>query len=235
LILLCHVTRYTNLSVHRATPDSSAHLDRPINLQIKPITAEWSIHPRYNGSQPSSAPVYHTNVHTVAKPQTLSLLSLAILSLSSDLPFPAVWSLRTTTERLIASYKAKPRPFLAFFPPHLARKRPQFCRPPEASNRRFSLINHQRPSKSPSSESSPSDLPESTILWLEISPKNFTASNSDRAWATRAMRGIFVIFWEIQGYFSLLPIRWHSGNFLGFLMIFLIFLYISICKFSCML
>jgi hypothetical protein len=128
-------------------------------LQIKPITAAGSVHKWSNGSQPSAAPMYRANVHIVAKPQTLSLLSLAILSLSSDLSFPVVWSLLTTTERLLASYKAKPRPFSAFSPPHLAGKRPQFRRPPEASNWRFSLISHQRSSKPPSSESSPSDLP----------------------------------------------------------------------------
>jgi len=97
-ILLCHVTRCTKLSVHRTTPDQkSAHLYRLINLQIKPITAEWSVHPQSNRSQPSAAPVYHARIHTVAKPRSLSLLSSAILSLSSDLPFLAVWSLRTTT------------------------------------------------------------------------------------------------------------------------------------------
>jgi len=170
--------------------------------------------------------VYHAHVHIVAKSRSLTLLSPAIFSLSSDLPFPAVWSLWNTTERLLASYKAKPRPVSAFSPPYQADKGRDFRRQPEASNRRFSLISHQRTSKPLSSESSPSDLPESTICWPEMSPKNFTASNSNRAWATRATRGIFLIFREIQGYFSILPIKWHSGNFLGFLMVFLIFLQI---------
>jgi len=56
--------------------------------------------------------------------------------------------------------------------------------------------------------------------------RKFHRSNSNRAWATRAASGIFVNFGEIQGYFSILPIEWHSSNSLGFLMVFLIFLYI---------
>jgi hypothetical protein len=104
----------------------------------------------------------------------------------------------------------------AFLPPHLAGKRARFSSATEASSRRFSLISHQRPSRPPPSESSTSDLPGSTIGWTEISPENFTASNSNRAWATRAASGISVNFGEIQGYFIILPIQWHSGNFLGF-------------------
>jgi len=61
------------------------------------------------------------------------------------------------------------------------------------------------------------------FFWLEISPENFTASNSNRAWATRAASGIFVNLGEIQGYFIILPIQWHSGNFSRFLLVFLIF------------
>ena len=107
--------------------------------------------------------------------RSLSHLLPAILSLSSDLPFPAVWSLPNTTERFLASNKAKARPFSAFYPPYMAGKRPRFSSATEASNRRFSLFSHQRPSIPPPSESSPSYLPESTILWPEISPENFTA------------------------------------------------------------
>ena len=122
----------TKLSVHRTRPDHlSAHLDRPINLQIKPITAEGSVHPRSNGSQPSAAPVYHARIHTITKSRGLFLLSPTILSLSSDLPFPAMWSLWTTTERLLASCKAKPKPFSTFSPPPLAGNGRDFCRPPK--------------------------------------------------------------------------------------------------------
>ena len=232
----CHITRCTDISVHRTTPDQSlAHPDRPINLQIKPITTEGSVHRRSNGSQPSAAPVYHASIHTVAKPQSLSLLSLVTPSLSSDLPFPTVSSLQTTTKRLIASYQVNPRLVLAFSPPHPVGKRPQSSSATEASNQWFSHVSHQRSSRQSSSESSPSDLPESTIRWPEISLENLTAANSNRAWATCATKGNFIIFWEIQGYFSLLPIQWHSGNFLRFLTVFILFLYISICKFSCML
>jgi len=35
-------------------------------LQIKPTTAEGSVHPSSNGSQPSTALVYHANVYTLA-------------------------------------------------------------------------------------------------------------------------------------------------------------------------
>jgi hypothetical protein len=57
--------------------------------------------------------------------------------------------------------------------------------------------------------------------------RNLAAANSNCACATRAASGIFVIFRETRGYFSLLPIQWHSGNFFwGFLLVFLIFLYI---------
>jgi len=45
--------------------------------------------------------------------------------------------------------------------------------------------------------------------------RNLAAANSNRACATRAASGIFVIFQETRGYFSLLPIQWHSGNFFG--------------------
>jgi hypothetical protein len=66
-ILLRHVTRCTKLSVHRATPDhTSAHPDRPNNLQIQPITSAGSVQPRSNGLQTSDAPVHHARVHTVA-------------------------------------------------------------------------------------------------------------------------------------------------------------------------
>jgi hypothetical protein len=54
------------LSVHRATLDhTSANPDRPINLQIQPITAAGSVQSRSNGSQPSDALVHHARVHTV--------------------------------------------------------------------------------------------------------------------------------------------------------------------------
>jgi len=56
--------------VHRGTPDhASVHPDRPINLQIGPITAARSFHQRSNGSQASTAPVYRASVLTVAKPR----------------------------------------------------------------------------------------------------------------------------------------------------------------------
>ncbi|KAI5565987.1 hypothetical protein BDE02_14G156400 [Populus trichocarpa] len=56
--------------VHRGTPDhTSVHPDRPINLQIGPITAAQSFHQRSNGSQASTAPVYRASVLTVAKPR----------------------------------------------------------------------------------------------------------------------------------------------------------------------
>jgi len=173
---LRHDTRCTKHSVHRATRDqTSAHPDRPINFQIQPITAAGSVQRRSNGSQHSSAPVHHVLVYTIA-PLRVSLSSLpAIPSLSSDLPFPAVLSFRNTTERFLSSYKAKPRPFSAFLPPHLAVKGPRFSSATVASNRRFSLVSDQRPSIPPPLESSPSYLPESTIFWLEISPENFTA------------------------------------------------------------
>ena len=76
--------------------------------------------------------------------QSLSLLSPVNLSLFSDLPSPVVWSLRTTTERSPTSYKAKPRSFSAFLPPHLAGKRARFSSATEASSRQFSLISHQQ-------------------------------------------------------------------------------------------
>ncbi|KAI5605782.1 hypothetical protein BDE02_01G374800 [Populus trichocarpa] len=110
-------------------------------------------------------------------------------------------------ERFLPCCKEKPRWLSSFSPLHLAGKRPRLSSCTEASNRRFSLVSHQRPSRPPPSESSPSDLPEATIFWPEISPENFTASNSNRAWATRAASGIFVIFREIRGYFSILPIQ----------------------------
>jgi hypothetical protein len=43
--------------------------------------------------------------------------------------------------------------------------------------------------------------------------RNLAAANSNCACATRAASGIFVIFRETRGYFSLLPIQWHSSNF----------------------
>jgi hypothetical protein len=43
----------------------------------------------------------------------------------------------------------------------------------------------------PSTESSTSDLPGSTIGWTEISPENLAAANSNRVCATRAASGIF--------------------------------------------
>jgi len=191
-----HLVYYV-LGVPRQTRSKLSPSRLPINLQIKPVIAEGSVHPRSNGSQPSTASVYHACIHTVAKSRSLSLLSSAILSLSFDLPFPAVWSLRTITKRFLASYKAKTRPVQLFLLPIWSEKGRDFRRPPKVSNRWFSLISHQRPSKPPSLESSPLDLPESTIFWLEISPENSTTSNSDSAWATRATRGIFVILWEI--------------------------------------
>jgi len=139
--------------------------------------------------------------------QSISLLSPATLSLSSDLHFPAVSSLRTTTERFLPCCKEKPRWLSSLSPPHLAGKGPRSSAATEASSRRFSLFSHQRPSRPPPSESSPSDLPEATIFWPEISPENFTAANSSRACATRAASGIFVIFQETRGYFSILPIQ----------------------------
>jgi len=133
-ILLCHVTRCTNFSVYRATPDQrSAHPDRQINLQIKPITAEGSVHPRSNGSQPSAAPMYHATVHTVAQSQSLSLLSPAILSLirspNSGRLKPPNYHRKVT--RLL--YR-KTRPVSVFSLPYLAEKGRDFHRPPEASN-----------------------------------------------------------------------------------------------------
>jgi len=63
--------------------------------------------------------------------------------------------------------------------------------------------------------------------------RKFHRSNSNRAWATRAASGIFVNFGEIQGYFSILHIQWHSGNLFGVPDgIFDIFVYINACKFS---
>ena len=59
--------------------------------------------------------------------------------------------------------------------------------------------------------------------------RNLAAANSNRAWATRAASGISVNFGEIQGYFIILPIQWHSDNCLGFLLVFLIFFYIYKC------
>jgi len=125
-ILLCHVTRCTNFSVYRATPDQrSAHPDRQINLQIKPITAEGSVHPRSNGSQPSAAPMYHATVHIVAQSQSLSLLSPAILSLirspNSGRLKPPNYHRKVT--RLL--YR-KTRPVSVFSLPYLAGKRPRF-------------------------------------------------------------------------------------------------------------
>jgi hypothetical protein len=80
--------------------------------------------------------------------------------------------LKTTTERSPSSYKAKPRPGSAFSPLYLAGNGPRFASATEASNRRFSLVSHQRSSRPPPSESSPSDLPGSTIGWPEIAPEN---------------------------------------------------------------
>jgi len=157
--------------VHRVTPDhTSVHPDRPINLQIGPITAARSFHQRSNGSQASTAPVYRASVSHRSIAQSISLLSPATPSLSSDLPYPATASLTTTTERSPFSYKAKPRPVSALSPLYLAGNGPRFASSTEASNRRFSLVSHQRPSRPPPSESSPSDLPEATIFWQEISP-----------------------------------------------------------------
>ena len=215
----------------RPSGSSDQLADQAINLQIKPITAAGSVQPRSNGSKPSATLVYDARIHTVAQSQSLSVLSPSIFSLSSDLPFPAVWRIRTTTERerFLPTYKAKPRPVSAFSPPYLAEKRLQFL----SATRSFkpTILPHQ-----------PSTAVETTFIkilsirstrsnhfWPEISLENFTASNSNRAWATRATRGIFINFQEIQGYFSILPIQWHSGNFLGFLMVFLIFLYIYKC------
>ena len=139
--------------------------------------------------------------------QSISLLSPATPSLSSDLPYPAIASFQTTTERSPSSYKAKNRPVSAFSPLYLAGNGPRFASATEASYRRFSLVSHQRPSRPPPSEPSTSDLPGSTIGWPEISPENLPAANSSRACATRAASGIFVIFREIRGYFTILPIH----------------------------
>ena len=57
--------------------------------------------------------------------QSISLLSPATLSLSSDLHFPAVSSLRTITERFLPCCKEKPRWLSSFYPPHLAGKGPR--------------------------------------------------------------------------------------------------------------
>ena len=145
--------------------------------------------------------------------QSFSLFSPATPSLSSDLHFPAISILHTTTERLIHYFKAKPRRFQPFSPPHLAGKRSRSSPATEASSRRFSLVSHQQPSRPPSSESSTSDLPESTVRFPESSPENFASANSSRAWATRATSGIFVNSWEIRGYFGFLPIQGYSGNY----------------------
>jgi hypothetical protein len=80
--------------VYRAIGDlttlqhSSVHPNPPINLQIKPTTAEGSVHLSSNGSQPSAAPVYHANIHTLANLRG-SLLSRRRFSLSSNLSPPA--------------------------------------------------------------------------------------------------------------------------------------------------
>ena len=107
--MLCHVTQYTAPNQIKTQPIQTADqlADQANHSQRISSSA-------INGSQPSTAPVYHAHVHTVAKSRSLSLLSPAILPFSSDLPFSTVWSLWTTTERLSASYKAKPRPFAAF-------------------------------------------------------------------------------------------------------------------------
>ena len=114
-----------------------------------------------------------------------SMLFIFQPSLSSDLHFPTVSSLRTTTERFLPCCKEKPRWFSSFSPPHLAGKRPRSLSATEGSNRWFSIISHQRSSRPPPSESSTSDLPESTIGWPEISPENFAAAANSNQWHFR--------------------------------------------------
>jgi len=101
---------------------------------------------RITGLSGTGVPCYRSHRSTT---QSISLLSPATPSLSSDLPSPAILSFQTTTERSLPSYKAKNRPISAFYPPHLAEKGPRSSAATEASSRRFSLISHQRPSRPP--------------------------------------------------------------------------------------
>ena len=110
--------------MHRVTPDqTSAHPDRPINLQIEPITAARSFHQRSNGSQASAAPVYRARVHTVVKPRA-SLSSRRRLSLSL-LPTPISGRLKPPNHHIKVSnlLKSKTPTFFIVFSASSGRKK----------------------------------------------------------------------------------------------------------------
>ena len=179
--------RYFGVPLHtRSKLCSSRPSDQPTDRANHSRTIFPSEIQRITGTNCTGVPCWCSH-RSIA--QSISLLSPATPSLSSDLPYLATASLKTTTERSPSSYKAKPRPVSALSPLYLAGNGPRFASATEVSNRRFSLVSHQRPSRPPPSEPSTSDLPGSTIGWPEISPENLPAANS-----SRASSGIFVIF-----------------------------------------
>jgi len=122
---------YRDLSAPRRTRShlcSSGPSDQPADRANHSRTIFPSEIQRITGLSCTGAPCARLH-HSTS--QSLSLLSPAILSLFSDLPFPAVWSLHTTTEGLQPPTKQNPGRLQRVYLPIWPEKGRDFRRPPK--------------------------------------------------------------------------------------------------------